>query len=311
MENIKKIALISTYCDTQEKLDVLEKNIDNIKKLSIDVMVISPIFLPQYIQTKCDYFFLTKDNPVLDWPQKAMQAWKNILINGKPITITRTYADYGWAGLFQVKKLSELALTLDYDYFYHMIYDLKFDETVIEGLTSEGECNIYSIRKDNQIWEIGLHFMVFNRENLQKFIPHITLENYLIETAGIAESWLLDLKSIFPYNIIRKPVEDEIYYYEGHDFFNFSPIAELPFFIIKDDELLDNIKLLFYLSIENVPFQIMIDNIILDEVSENFKIIDLGFNKLSPKSVQIIYNETVFDITDTINKLKHSTCRFN
>jgi len=311
MENIKKIALISTYCDTQEKLDVLEKNIDNIKNLSIDVMVISPIFLPQYIQTKCDYFFLTKDNPVLDWPQKAMQAWKNILINDKPITITRTYADYGWAGLFQVKKLSELALTLDYDYFYHMIYDLKFDETVIEGLTSEGECNIYSLIKDNQIWEIGLHFMVFNRENLQKFIPHITLENYLIETAGIAESWLLDLKSIFPYNIIRKPVEDEIYYYEGHDFFNFSPIAELPFFIIKDDELLDSIKLLFYLSIENVPFQIMIDNIILDEVSENFKIIDLGFNKLSPKSVQIIYNETVFDITDTINKLKHSTCRFN
>ena len=128
---MKKVALISTYCDTQEKLDVLEKNIDNIKKLAIDVIVISPIFLPQYIQTKCDYFFLTKDNPVLEWPQKAMQAWKNILINGKSITITRVYADYGWAGLSQVKKLSELALALDYDYFYHMIYDLKFDETVI------------------------------------------------------------------------------------------------------------------------------------------------------------------------------------
>ena len=123
--------------------------------------------------------------------------------------------------------------------------------------------------------------------------------------------WLHKLRETFPYNIIQKPVEDEIYYYENSDFFNFSPIAELPFFIIKDDELLDNIKLLFYLSIENVPFQIMIDDLILDEVSENFKIIDLGFNKLSPKSVQIIYNKTVFDITDTINKLKHSTCRFN
>ena len=30
---MKKVALISTYCDTQEKLDVLEKNIDTIKKL--------------------------------------------------------------------------------------------------------------------------------------------------------------------------------------------------------------------------------------------------------------------------------------
>jgi hypothetical protein len=308
---MKKVVLISTYCDTQEKLDVLEKNIDNIKKLAIDVIVISPIFLPQYIQTKCDYFFLTKDNPVLEWPQKAMQAWKNILINGKSITITRVYADYGWAGLSQVKKLSEIALALDYDYFYHMIYDLKFDETVIDGLTSKGECDIYSSKRKDTIWDVGLHFMVFNRENLQKFIPHITLENYLTAERGDAFVWLHKLRETFPYNIIQKPVEDEIYYYENSDFFNFSPIAELPFFIIKDDELLDNIKLLFYLSIENVPFQIMIDDLILDEVSENFKIIDLGFNKLSPKSVQIIYNKTVFDITDTINKLKHSTCRFN
>ena len=274
-------------------------------------MVISPIFLPQYIQTKCDYFFLTKDNPVLDWPQKAMQAWKNILINGKSITITRTYADYGWAGLFQVKKLSELALTLDYDYFYHMIYDLKFDETVVEGLTSEGTFNIYSSKRGAQIWDVGLHFMIFNRENLQKFIPHITLENYLTLKDGDAFTWLHKLRETFPYNIIQKPVEDEIYYYEGHDFFNFSPIAELPFFIIKDDEQLDSIKFLLYLSIEHIPFQIRIDDIIIDEVSENFKIIDLGFNKLSPKSVQLIYNETVFDITDTINKLKHSTFKFN
>ena len=308
---MKKVALISTYCDTQEKLDVLEKNIDNIKKLSIDVIVISPIFLPQYIQTKCDYFFLTKDNPVLEWPQKAMQAWKNILINGKSITITRVYADYGWAGLSQVKKLSELALALDYDYFYHMIYDLKFNETVIDGLNGKGECDIYSSKRKDTIWDVGLHFMVFNRENLQKFIPHITLENYLTAERGDAFVWLHKLRETFPYNIIQKPVEDEIYYYENSDFFNFSPIAELPFFIIKDDEQLDSIKLLLYLSIEHIPFQIQVDDLILDEVSENFKIIDLGFNKLSPKSVQIIYNKTVFDITDTINKLKHSTFKFN
>lgn len=308
---MKKVALISTYCDTQEKLDVLDTNIDNIKKLAIDVIVISPIFLPQYIQTKCDYFFLIKDNPVLEWPQKAMQAWKNILINGKSITITRVYADYGWAGLSQVKKLSEIALALDYDYFYHMIYDLKFDETVIDGLNGKGKCDIYSSKRKDTIWEVGLHFMVFNRENLQKFIPHITLENYLTAERGDAFMWLNKLRETFPYNIIQKPVEDEIYYYENSDFFNFSPIAELPFFIIKDDEQLDSIKLLLYLSIEHIPFQIQVDDLIMDEVSENFKIIDLGFNKLSPKSVQIIYNKTVFDITDTINKLKHSTFRFN
>ena len=59
---MKKVALISTYCDTQEKLDVLEKNINNVKTCGLDVIVISPIFLPENIQKKCDYFFLMKDN---------------------------------------------------------------------------------------------------------------------------------------------------------------------------------------------------------------------------------------------------------
>ena len=80
MENIKKVALISTYCDTQEKIDVLIKNIDKVKAYGLDVIVISPIFLPQYVQTKCDYFLLTKDNPVLDWPVNQLQLLEYMLI---------------------------------------------------------------------------------------------------------------------------------------------------------------------------------------------------------------------------------------
>jgi len=60
---VKKAALISTYCDTQEKLDVLSKNIDSLKTFGMDVIVVSPFFLPEYIQNKCEYFFSMKDNP--------------------------------------------------------------------------------------------------------------------------------------------------------------------------------------------------------------------------------------------------------
>jgi hypothetical protein len=57
---MKKVVLISTFCDTPEKLEVLERNIDNVKTCGLDVIVISPFFLPESIQKKCDYFFLTK-----------------------------------------------------------------------------------------------------------------------------------------------------------------------------------------------------------------------------------------------------------
>ena len=303
---MKKVALISTYCDTQEKIDVLEKNINNVKTCGLDVIVISPIFLPENIQKKCDYFFLMKDNPILDWPQRSMFAWRELILNNELIKIARTYADYGWAGLYQVKKLSEIALSLDYDYFYHMIYDLKFDENVVEGLLSERECDIYSSKRDNIIWEAGLHFMIFNRENLQKFISHITLQNYLDSRGGDAFIWLQRLIDIFPYNVVRKPVEDEIYYYEGKDFFDSSPSQGIKIFIDKNDEIDENIKLLFYDVFEPKEIKLTVSNYEHSYSVNGNTLIDLGFKKNNIQQVLFEYLNIEYDITDTIKKIKHN-----
>ena len=61
-------------------------------------------------------------------------------------------------------------------------------------------------------------------------------------------------------------LEDEIYFYQGHDFFDYSPINEQPFFIVKDDEILDSIKLLFYSIKESVPIQIVVDNHVINDL---------------------------------------------
>jgi len=90
---MNKVALISTYCDNQEKIDVLQKNINIVKSYGLDVIVISPIVLPKDIQEQCDYFFITKDNPVLEWPKKSMYIWKELLLGNEKFRITKTYAD--------------------------------------------------------------------------------------------------------------------------------------------------------------------------------------------------------------------------
>ena len=304
---MKKVALISTYCDTQEKLEVLERNIDNVKICGLDAIVISPFFLPEKIQKKCDYFFLMKDNPVLEWPKKAMFAWYKMDLDGKEIMITKTYADYGWAGLYQVKKLSEIALSLDYDYFYHMIYDLKFDETVVEGLLSERECDVYSSKRGDILWEVGLHFMIFNREKLEGFIKHIKLENYLRFKGHEAFLWLHQLIEVFPYNIVKKPVEDEIYYYEGQDFFNSSPIEGLKFFIEKNDEINGTVKVLFYDITEPKQVVLTVGSEKYNYEIKGNSLIDLGFDKKTNQFVSIEHNGSEYDITDTIRKIKHNT----
>ena len=61
---MKKIALISTFCDTEEKQNILRENILKIKNLGIDVMAVSPIEIPHDIVSLCDFFFFTKENKI-------------------------------------------------------------------------------------------------------------------------------------------------------------------------------------------------------------------------------------------------------
>lgn len=303
---MKKVALISTYCDTIEKQEVLEKNIKNIKICGLDVIVISPIFLPEKIQKLCDYFLLIKDNPILVWPDKAMVLWRTLMLDSKQIKISTCVPDYGWAGLCHVKKLSEIALSYDYDYFYHMIYDLKFDETVVEGLLSERECDVYSSKRGETIWGVGLHFMIFNRENLEKFIKYIDLKKYLESGSDCIFDFLRILRNTINYNVVKTPVEDEIYLYQNIDLLNSFKIDELKIFIEKNYEKDTTIKLLFYDVTEVKKFSLKVgEGKYQYEINKN-TLIDLGFKKTNIPYVFVEYNNVSYDITKTIENIKHN-----
>ena len=301
-----KVVLFSTFCDTKEKIEILEENIKTIKNLGIDVIGISPITLPESTIKLFDYFIFTKDNPVLDWPIRAMRSWRDIGDSDKMYRISRTYPDYGFAGLTQIKQLSEFAMNFNYDQFHHMIYDIKIDDNVIEGLKSEKNCSVYPSKRNDIVWAVGLHYMIFDRENLKKFISKITLDNYLnVKDVG-AFQWLHQLRNSVPYTIESTPVEDMIYFYENMDFFNYSPTEKIKFFIEKNDETQDSIKLLFY-DIENeIPIKIRLGDTIMEETLQNYRIIDLGFNSTNYQNVVIEIDHVEYDITQKIKEVKHN-----
>jgi cephalosporin hydroxylase len=306
--NNKKVALISSFCDTQEKTDVLEKNIKIVKENGLDVILISPISLPESVIKLCDYFFYTKDNPVLNWPVRGMRAWVNIDIDGVSRRLSRTYPDYGFAGLTQIKQLSEIALNFEYDQFYHMIYDLKIDENVIKGFHSSKDYNLYPSKRNDFVWEVGLHYMIFNRENLKEFISHISLDSYVSLTDTDAFEWLKHMKTIIPFQIEKTPVEDEIYFYEHTDFHDYSPTDKFKLFIEKNDMTLEPIKLLFYNLTEEKEVKIKVGyNVESIHLIRENKIIPLGFNKTNYQSVRIEVDSVEYDLTESIKEIKHNT----
>lgn len=107
---MKKIVLVSTFCNSEEKQNVLKETVLKVKEIGLDIMVISPNFIPirQDIIDLCDFFFYTKENPLLGWPIRQYTHWYEMPISdGKICCIHRGFYDYGWAALYQTKKLSQ------------------------------------------------------------------------------------------------------------------------------------------------------------------------------------------------------------
>jgi hypothetical protein len=311
MENInnennlqgKRIVLISSYCDTKEKIDILINTIKTIKSYNLDVMVNSPLPLPSDVINMCDFYIQTKENPLLYWPQKSVMSWVRNTDKDKEIVIKRALIDYGWAALYQTKKLSEYALTYDYDRYYHIIYDTEIDDTVVSTFLSDKKCNFYPFHEH----KVSLHLIALDRENLLKFSNLITFDSYL-KFNCIVENWLYDtlIKSNMDYKIELEKIEDLILFHKDDNLFDYSDISGLVFFIVKDVVHNDEVCLYFYNNREKINVLINVDGVESSYYISNRDIINLGFKPYDIKNVLISYDGISSDITEKIKNIIHN-----
>jgi FkbM family methyltransferase len=324
----KKVALISTFCDTEEKLNILEENIVKIKNLGIDVIVISPIVIPQHIVNLCDYFFYTKDNELLKWPVRMYTHWYEMPISeGRITTLQRGLADYGWAGLHQVKKLSQIALTFDYDIFYHLIYDLEIDE-VVENEFKSKNINIVHPRKDphhpETLWETTLHFMVFERDMMEKIEKEITLKEYL-GTNGMAEGEVLKWKNKFNIPTSNHPVKDKIFYWGDYDFFNYSPFPEFKLFLSKNEPITiwlgenpvygetlpEYLRMVFYGFSNMNEIQITVNGVTNTYQPKEWEIIEFPISSQNINEIIFEYKDNTVNFTEKYNDIMMNQIYYN
>lgn len=241
---MRKIALISSFCDSEEKLEILKTNIIKIKKLGVDVMVFTPFSLPNEIIESSDYIIISKENPVLNWPEKSYYQWWGGTINGKNFSLTTTYPDYGYAGLVQIKRMADLALSMEYDFYFPMIYDINVNEHVESVFSDTKKNSFFPSTRDGQVWAIGLHLISLDKEHMFRFKTLITKESYLVEGDFDAFAWLHRAVKLIPGIIENTPVEDLIYFLQNKNFFDSSLSPKYKCFIHKTS--FDNMKILFY-----------------------------------------------------------------
>jgi hypothetical protein len=315
---MKKIALISSYCDTDEKVYVLIEALKKLKQLGLDTFVISPIKLPSRIVELSDFVFFTKDNPVLHWPVRGFTFWKNHYSVDGFVMMHRNVADYGWAGLYQIKKMSEIALTYDYDIFYHLIYDLEIDDYIINSINNN-DINLIHPRinphKPDEIWDATLHYMIFDREKMKKVVDAIVLKDYL-SMNGVAETHAYNWSQNFDIKLSKTPVKDKIYYWENKEFFNYSKNVNYKFFIGKTDEtigqnLSPKLRIYFYDFVDQQNFKITINGKeTLLTLNEN-KLVEFDIDSSKVDSIIITDNNQEFDYSKTFKEIERNLVYFD
>ena len=208
---MKKIALISTFCDNSEKVNLLKETIIILKNKGMDVMCLSPNFinLPKEIVELSDFIFYTKENPILKWPEKSMTSWKRIFTDKGEVKIHHFYPDYGWASLYQFKKLSEIALTFNYDMYYWFIYDSDIDDIILDEIDNN-EINITHPRvAGEKISHRGtFHFMPMDKKTTKILSDDITKERYL--GIHVAEEICNDWIDLGYLKVKSHPIKDKM-----------------------------------------------------------------------------------------------------
>jgi len=311
-----KVVLISTFCDTEKKISVLKENLKILKNLGLDTMIIAPNFLPvdEEVVKLSDFVFYTKENPLLKYPVRQHTHWyEQPLGDGRVTTLHRGFADYGWAALYQTKKLSQIALTFDYDLFYHIIYDVELDDVLINELLGDKANIIHPRRNPNhpeEIWETTLHFMVFDREMMKKIEKELSIDEYL-STNGVAEGEVLKWTKKFDLKISEHCVKDKIFYWENFDFFNVSPYPEFKMFVSKNPELqvwlgydnpysqnlTSNLRIVFHSIPENFEIYVLVDGQEFNLKPTNWEFIEIPIDSQSIKELKFNYNGVMINFS--------------
>ena len=296
---MNKIALINTYCDTEEKLDTLREMINEFKSLNVDIFVYSPLKLPEDIENICNFLFYTDENPILRYPVRGQNFWWRYRANNfRYVKLERMTADYGWASLYQFKKLANFALTYEYDIFYLVIYDVKIDD-YIKNVIKNNEVSIIHSRKslvdERDVFPHALHFTPLDRETLIKVEKYFDYDKYINTPDKAAEDIAILWEKELGLAVSEKFIYDKIKV--STDLYNFSKDVRYKLYANNDK---GEFKFIFRTT-KDVNKIIVNDKVFEENIEDNFLHLT-GYNVKEIETFKVITKDGEQDYTDLIKQ---------
>jgi hypothetical protein len=147
---MKDLIMISSYCNTKEKEEVLRNLVSQISKQkdTFDIMIVSHTVVPDDISNKCDLVLYDKKNELLyDWDLRC-KPWFNPGNTRQIMSIFTGFFNTHLAIWRMLILGNSLAKNIGYEKIHHIEYDASISDfnEVIENskLLDEYDCVTYT-----------------------------------------------------------------------------------------------------------------------------------------------------------------------
>jgi len=109
---------ITTYCNTQNKIDILNSTIDDIKKFGKDIMIHAHLPLSIDIQNKVNYY-ISSENVIINNEAKVSFFW----ISKYNYKLYNYQTNYNYTVLKQYSEIVSYLFSIGYDVIHFLNYD--------------------------------------------------------------------------------------------------------------------------------------------------------------------------------------------
>jgi hypothetical protein len=190
---------ITTYCNTQEKVDILNMTIDNIKQFDIDIMIHAHFPLPVEIQQKVEYY-ISSENCIVDNERKISWYWKH----QHNYKLFNANVNYNYTVLKQIDESSSYLFSIGYGILHFINYDANINDKLY-GIAKKNQGNsifyqnfITTSRSVTGVWftlNIKDKHFIKNITSKEEYLnsPAYSLEEYLANKIEGEDVKLIDL----------------------------------------------------------------------------------------------------------------------
>jgi len=205
---MKECFVITTYCNTPDRVEELKKCIQNLKQFNADILIHAHYPLDSEVQKLANYYIYDSSNPVLRDGSKVIVRWKWYTTANKLLTIPNP--DYSYAVMNQWKSSLKFLQEKKYDIIHVVNYD-TFINSFIYNLHMEGlkehdvvfehtnykprDYNANTIDEKSEL--IFIVFFSIKNNFINPFVNELTIEKYLASKDTMLETYIMEVLAKF------------------------------------------------------------------------------------------------------------------